>query len=52
MRRHLTLSPGAWIRQPAGYESVGLSGSVSSDGLTFGGAVRNSACTSFTVRRR
>ncbi len=50
--RRLALSPGAWIQQPPNYQTVGLAGTVSADGSTFTGSIRNSACSTFTVRRR
>jgi WD40 repeat protein len=51
-RRRLALLSGAWIRQPPGYRSVDLSGTVSADGSTFAGSITTSGCATFTVRRR
>ncbi|TMQ17794.1 MAG: hypothetical protein E6J90_21760 [Deltaproteobacteria bacterium] len=51
-RRRLALLSGAWIRQPPGYRSVDLSGTVSADGSTFAGSITTSGCSTFTVRRR
>jgi WD40 repeat protein len=51
-RRRLALLSGAWIRQPPGYRSVDLSGTVSADGSTFAGSMLASGCSTFTVRRR
>jgi hypothetical protein len=51
-RRQLAMLSGAWIRQPPGYRSVDLSGTVSADGSTFAGSIPASSCSTFTVRRR
>ncbi|HVV87674.1 MAG TPA: hypothetical protein VHE35_31750 [Kofleriaceae bacterium] len=48
----LALTPGAWIQQPYGYESVAISGTVSADGATYAGSIHHPACTTFSVHHR
>jgi hypothetical protein len=43
------MSPAGWIRQPPGYEMVGIAGTVSADLTTYAGSIRNPACSSFSV---
>jgi hypothetical protein len=44
------LIPGAWIDQPPGYVTVGMSGRVQGDAFT--GRIDNPSCGTFSVRRR
>ncbi len=50
--RSLTLAPGAWIEQPAGWGSVGLSGQVSIQGTMLDGRIDNPACGAFHLVRQ
>jgi serine/threonine protein kinase len=47
--RRLRLTPGAWIRQPPGYTTVGMEGVVSADGSTYSGSIAHTSCTTFAV---
>jgi len=48
--RKLKLMPGAWIRQPPNYETVGMDGAVSADGATYSGRMMNPRCAAFTTQ--
>jgi hypothetical protein len=48
---HLTLSPGAWRRQPLGFVAVGLTGQeVGADRLV--GTIRGPGCSTFALTRQ
>ena len=48
----VTLTPGSWIDQPAGYVTVKLYGTLPTAGSdTFNGTVAGNGCTTFTVTR-
>lgn len=48
--RRLALRPGRWIRQPRGWMTVGMAGTV--DGDTYSGRITGAdGCTTFRVRR-
>jgi hypothetical protein len=48
----MILRPGHWIRQPSGYEMVGLTAGPSADrGKILRGRVTNPACSTFSVTR-
>jgi len=47
----LVLNGREWVQQPPGYETVGLSGTVSLNPTTFNGTVLHPTCSTFTLRR-
>jgi hypothetical protein len=47
----VVLRPSRWIKRPAGYIMVGLSGDVADGNASISGKVLNSACSTFTVTR-
>ena len=48
--RGLRLTAGSWIRQPPGYMSVDMSGTVDEKRTVFTGKILNSSCSDFEVR--
>jgi hypothetical protein len=49
--RALVFKPGAWIKQPANYVTVGMDGRVSEDGMTYLGKIPTEGCDEFRVSR-
>jgi hypothetical protein len=48
----MTLKPGHWLKEPAGYEMVGLTGGAPTDhGKVLRGRISNPACSTFSVTR-
>ena len=48
---HLALNAGSWIKQPPGFVSVNLDGTVAPDNHAYAGRVIGPGCSSFSVRR-
>jgi hypothetical protein len=49
-RNAVALFPGRWLRQPEGYETVGMRGTVSVGGKRFLGVIEHEGCTTFSLR--
>jgi hypothetical protein len=47
----LSMTPGAWIRQPAGYFSAGFSAVYRPPARTIAGTISNTACGQITVTK-
>lgn len=47
----LVLAAGDWIRQPEGYQTVGLVGNLSDDSRSLTGEIDHPSCTTFAVTR-
>ena len=48
---HLALNAGSWIKQPPGFVSVNLDGTVAPDNHAFAGRVIGPGCSTFSIRR-
>lgn len=48
---HLALNAGSWIKQPPGFVSVNLDGTVAPDNHAFAGKVIGPGCSTFSLRR-
>jgi hypothetical protein len=49
-QKQLSLSPGAWVVQPAGVSQISLDGNVSADNRTYSGKATGPNCTTFSLR--
>jgi hypothetical protein len=47
----IVLRPSRWIKRPAGYVMVGLTGDVENGNMSISGKVLNGACSTFTLSR-
>lgn len=45
--RRITFTPGAWIERPAGWETVGMTGTVRADGSRYEGRITHAGCGAF-----
>lgn len=48
--RTASFTPGAWLRQPPGYETVGMTGVIARDGSMFTGTIDHPACGDFRLQ--
>jgi hypothetical protein len=48
---HLALNAGSWIKQPPGFVSVNLDGTVGPDNHGYAGRVIGPGCSTFSIRR-
>lgn len=47
--RRVTFTPGAWVHRPAGWEPVGMTGTVRPDGSRYEGRITHAGCGAFHV---